>query len=99
MRVIRKFVVLAFAGLGIYKAWELASAQFAVVRQRAADAKARIEPALHETEDTVHAASGEVSASIQNLSHTVADAVTTSAMSPSSASAPLDAPTPLNSSR
>ena len=89
MALVRKVVILALAGLGVYKAWEIASAKLAETRERAADAKARIEPALRDTEDTVHAAVEDVSASIHDLSHTVADTVTTAA---SSGSAPSPGP-------
>jgi hypothetical protein len=75
MRVIGKLVVLAFAGFGMYKAWELGNAKLIEVRQHASDAKARIEPALRETEDTVHSAAEEVNASMHAFSQTVADSV------------------------
>jgi len=75
MRIFGKLVVLAFAGFGMYKAWELGNAKLTTVRQRASDAKARIEPALRETEDTVHTAAEEVNASIHDLSHAVSDTV------------------------
>ena len=75
MRVIGKLVVLAFAGFGMYKAWELGNAKLIAVRQHVSDAKARIEPALRETEDTVHTAAEEVNASMHALSQTVADTV------------------------
>jgi hypothetical protein len=82
MALVRKVVVLGLAALGLYKAWEIASVKLAEMRERAADAKARIEPALRETEDTVHAAAEDVSASIHDLSQTVADAVSTAVSNP-----------------
>ena len=89
MALVRKIVILALAGLGVYKAWEIGSAKLSEMRQRAVDAKARIEPALRETEDAVHAAAEDVSASIHDLSQTVADTVTTAV-----SSSPADSPKP-----
>jgi hypothetical protein len=93
MRMIRKLVVLGLAGLGLYKAWELASAKLIDVRQRADDAKARLEPALHDTADTIQAAADDVEASIRDLSHAVADTVTApasnSSADPQSARSPM----------
>ena len=82
MRMIRKLVVLGLAGLGLYKAWELANGKLIDVRQRAEDAKARLEPALRDTENTVHAAAEDVGASMRGLSHAVADTVASDASSP-----------------
>lgn len=79
MRIIRKLVVLGLAGLGLYKAWEIANPKLIELRQRAAGAKARIEPSLRDTEDTVQGAAEDVGASLHDLSHTVADSVTSAA--------------------
>jgi hypothetical protein len=77
MRIVRKAVVLGFAGFGMYKAGELANAKVAELRRQGADAKARIEPALHDTEETLATAAEEVSESVHELSHTVADSIAT----------------------
>ena len=97
MRIIRKTVVLALAGLGVYKAWEIVNANLPEARRRAGNAKARIEPALHDTEDTIQTATEDVSASIHDLSQTVADTVASAGSSPSSA--PMKSDAPLNSAR
>lgn len=67
MRMLRKAVVLGFAGLGVYKAWELASANFDVARDRANRVKSRIEPALVEAE-------GNLKAAVDTVSEAVSDA-------------------------
>jgi hypothetical protein len=56
MRVLRKAIVLGFAGLGVYKAWELANENLETVRERANRARNRLEPALVEAEGNVKAA-------------------------------------------
>ena len=99
MRIVRKVVVLAFAGLGMYKAWEIADAKLAEIRRRGADAKARIEPALRDTEETVATAAEDVSASIHELSHTVADSIATATSTPSADSAPQTSPAPVATTR
>lgn len=56
MRILRKAVVLGFAGLGVYKAWELASANFDIAREKANRVRNKIEPALVEAEGNLKAA-------------------------------------------
>ena len=82
MRVIRKTIILALAGLGLYKAWEIANEQLGEARRRTTAAKARIEPAVRQTEATVQAAADDVSASVHDLSHTIADTIATATGSP-----------------
>jgi len=64
MRILRKAVVLGFAGLGVYKAWELASANIDTLKERTNLARKRIEPALVEAEANVEASVKEAVASV-----------------------------------
>ena len=73
MRIIRKAVVLGFAGLGVYKAWELASANIDVLRERTNLARKRIEPALVEAEASVEASVKEAVASVADAVNDTAD--------------------------
>jgi hypothetical protein len=75
MRVLRKTVVLAFAAFGMYKAWELASPRIEPMRQRAMQAKNRIQPAVREAQTTVHNAAEDVTDSVEDLSRSVAESV------------------------
>ena len=56
MRFLLRLIVLGFAGLGVYKAWELAGPKVSEVRQRASDARDRVEPAIRDAADTLQSA-------------------------------------------
>jgi hypothetical protein len=66
MRILRKAIVLGFAGLGVYKAWELANDNLEIVRARANRARNRLEPALAEAE-------GDVKAAVDTMTEAVSD--------------------------
>jgi hypothetical protein len=66
MRILRKAIVLGFAGLGVYKAWELANENLERVRERATRARNRLQPALAEAE-------GDVKAAVDTMSEAVSD--------------------------
>jgi hypothetical protein len=67
MRVLRKAIVLGFAGLGVYKAWELANENADVLRARANRARNRLEPALAEAEGNVKAAVDTVTDAVNDV--------------------------------
>jgi hypothetical protein len=67
MRVLRKAIVLGFAGLGVYKAWELANENIETVKERANRARNRLEPALAEAEDNVKAAVDTVTDAVSDV--------------------------------
>jgi hypothetical protein len=67
MHVLRKTIVLGFAGLGVYKAWELANENLDIVRERAGRARKRLEPALAEAEDNVKAAVDTVTDAVSDV--------------------------------
>ena len=56
MRFLVRLVILGFAGLGMYKAWEFVGPKVAEARQRASGARERIEPAIREAADTLQTA-------------------------------------------
>src|SRR4051812_42664625 len=56
MRSMLKLAVLGFAGLGIYRAWELAGPKVSEVRGRAEGAREKLEPAVRDAVDTVQTA-------------------------------------------
>ena len=66
MRILRKAIVLGFAGLGAYKAWELVNDNLEVVRERANRARNRMKPALAEAE-------GDVKAAVDTMTEAVSD--------------------------
>jgi hypothetical protein len=57
MRLLIRLIVLGFAGLGMYRAWELVGPQVSEARRRALGARERLEPALRDAADTLHTAS------------------------------------------
>ena len=66
MRILRKAIVLGFAGLGAYKAWELANENLETIRERANRARNRLQPALSEAE-------GDVKAAVDTMTEAVTD--------------------------
>jgi hypothetical protein len=67
MRILRKAIVLGFAGLGVYKAWELANENLESLRGRANRARNRLEPALAEAEADVKAAVDTVTEAVNDV--------------------------------
>jgi len=59
MRFLLKLVVLGLAGLGAYRLWELLEPRVSVARQRAADARDTLEPAIRDAADTLQTATKE----------------------------------------
>jgi hypothetical protein len=56
MRLLVRLIVLGFAGLGMYRAWELVAPQVSEARQRASGAREKIEPAIRDAADTLQSA-------------------------------------------
>jgi hypothetical protein len=79
MRVMRKTIVLGFAGLGIYKAWEIANANLGIAHKQASRVKTRLEPAIRQAEADVKNASHEAAETVLDASRiavaSVAEAV------------------------
>jgi hypothetical protein len=72
MRILRKAIVLGFAGLGVYKAWELTTANLDLVRERTNIARKRIEPALVEAESNLKDAVTTVADAVNDAADDVA---------------------------
>jgi hypothetical protein len=64
MRFLTKLVVLGFAGLGVYKAWEMLGPRVTEARQRAEDARDRLEPAIRDAAETLQTATKEAAETI-----------------------------------
>ncbi len=79
MRILRKAIVLGFAGLGVYKAWELANDNLETVRDKAQRAKSRIEPALIDAETNMKAAAHDAAATVREASLEAVESVATAA--------------------
>jgi len=80
MRFLVKLVVLGFAGLGVYKAWELLGPKVSEVQQSAAGARDKIEPAIRDAADTIQSATKEAADTISDAaSSAVSDDVNVSA--------------------
>ena len=70
-RMLRKTIVLGLAGLGLYKAYELASANMQTARDKADRVKQRVRPAVQDAETEVIDASRNA---VANVADAVADA-------------------------
>ena len=75
MRFLGKAIVVGFAALGAYRAWELLSPKIGIAKTRTSDARDRLEPALRDAADTVRTASREAIVSVADASVDVAEAV------------------------
>jgi hypothetical protein len=75
MRLLRKAIIIGFAALGAYKAWELLSPKVGKARAKTADARDRVEPALRDAADTVRTASRDAVASVADASFGAAASV------------------------
>ena len=64
MRTLRKSMVLGLAGLGAYKAWELASDRIGGIRDHAARVKGQLAPVVRDAEGDVVEASRLAVASV-----------------------------------
>jgi len=64
MRFLTKLVVLGFAGLGVYKAWEMIGPRVSEARQRAEDARDTLEPAIRDAAETLQTATKEAAETI-----------------------------------
>jgi hypothetical protein len=82
-KVLRKTMLMGFAALGVYKAWEIAHDNLGIAREKAGKVKSRLQPAVRQAETDVKDASRIAVAS-------VAEAVSDAAMGGSSNDA--DAP-------
>jgi hypothetical protein len=69
MRILRKAVVLGFAGLGVYKAWELVNANLDIAKDKANRVRGKLEPAIVEAE-------GNLKAAVDTVAEAVNDAAT-----------------------
>ena len=56
MRFAIRLIVLGFAGLGIYKTWEILEPKVSEVRQRAVGARDKMEPAIRDAAETLQSA-------------------------------------------
>ncbi len=74
MRFLLRLVVLGFAGLGMYKAWELMEPKITDMRQRAAGAREKIEPALRDAADTLQTATKDAAETITDATRDAASA-------------------------
>jgi hypothetical protein len=73
MRLLRKTIIIGFAALGAYKAWELLSPRIEKARAKTIDARDHVEPAVRDAADTIRTASKDAFASVADAS---VDAVT-----------------------
>ena len=93
-RLLRKTIVLGLAGLGAYKAWEIASANWNPARDRAVRAKNRLGAVVRQAETEVKDAARDAADSVLDSSRIavaeVADAVAEVALGESE---PTTAPT------
>jgi regulator of protease activity HflC (stomatin/prohibitin superfamily) len=64
MRFFSKLIVLGFAALGVYKAWEMLGPRVSEARQRAEDARDTLEPAIRDAADTLQTATKEAAETI-----------------------------------
>jgi hypothetical protein len=83
-KVSRKLVVFGFAGLGVYKAWELLSANSSGAREQALRVKSRVGGAVRQAESDVKDASQDAAESVLDASRVavaeVAEAVADAAL-------------------
>jgi hypothetical protein len=75
MRFLVKLVVLGFAGLGMYRAWELVGPKVSEARQRASGARERIEPAIREAADTLQTATKDAAEELADGTRGVVDEI------------------------
>jgi ElaB/YqjD/DUF883 family membrane-anchored ribosome-binding protein len=75
MRLLRKTIILALAGFGAYRAWELLAPKVDMARDQAAQAKERIEPALRNAKRSVEEASRDAASSTAAASKDVVSSV------------------------
>ncbi len=68
MRILRKTIILALAGLGAYRAWELLSPKLDMARDQATQVKDRIEPAVRDAKRSVEEASRDAASTIAGAS-------------------------------
>ncbi|MBV8951913.1 MAG: hypothetical protein JOZ99_13630 [Actinobacteria bacterium] len=68
MRFLRKTIILALAGLGAYRAWELLGPKLNTARDQAAQARDRIEPALRDAKRSVEDASRDAASTVAGAS-------------------------------
>jgi hypothetical protein len=64
MRFLAKLIVLGFAGLGVYKAWEMLGPKVTEGRDRAEGARDRLEPAIRDAAGTLQTATREAAETI-----------------------------------
>ena len=87
-KALRKTMLLGFAALGVYKAWEIANDNFGIAREKATRMKSRLEPAVRQAETDVKDASHDAAESVIDASRiavaSVAEAVSDAALGGSS---------------
>jgi hypothetical protein len=71
MRFLARLIVLGFAGLGMYRTWELVGPKVSEARQRAAGARDRMEPAIRDAADTLQQATHDAADEITEGRHPV----------------------------
>jgi hypothetical protein len=96
MRLLRKTIILALAGFGAYRAWELLAPKVDIARDHAAQARDRIEPAVRNAKRSVEEASRDAASSLAGASkdavNSVADATSAAMDSTREQSNPSAAP-------
>ena len=87
-KALRKTMLLGFAALGVYKAWEIANDNLGIAREKATRMKSRLEPAVRQAETDVKDASHDAAESVIDASRiavaSVAEAVSDAALGGSS---------------
>ncbi len=76
MRLLRKTIVVGFAGLGLYKAWELLSPMLSSAKDKTLSVRDQVEPAVRQAADTVQGASHDAAGSLVDASRQAAGTVT-----------------------
>ena len=76
MRFMIRLIVLGFAGLGMYKAWEMLEPKVSEARDRAAGARDRIEPAIRDAADTLQSATKDAADTLQSATKDATDTLT-----------------------
>jgi hypothetical protein len=83
-KLLRKTLVLGFAGLGAYKAWEIARGGLNPAREKAARVRDRLAPAMRQAETDVMGASHDAAETVLDASRIavaeVAEAVADAAL-------------------
>jgi hypothetical protein len=83
-KALRKTILMGFAALGVYKAWEIANENLGLAQDKAARMRRRLEPTVRQTETDVKDASHEAAETVLDASRiavaSVAEAVADAAL-------------------